>query len=327
MFLAGDIGGTKTVLALFESTDGGLRRVREKIFPSRSYPTFDRILAEFLAEEPRVTLRAACLGVAGMVIDGHSHATNLPWDLDEQALAQEIKVPQVKLLNDLEAAAYGVLHLGPDQKSVLQQGSRDGRPGNVAVIAAGTGLGEAMLYWDGTHHQPIASEGGHADFGPTAPLEVELLGYLREKFGGHASWERVLSGPGILNLYSFLRDCGHGAESPEVAEKLKTGDPNATIAGLALAGADPLCVATLELFCTLYGAEAGNMALRYVAFGGVIVAGGIAPKILPALKSGAFTRAFSAKGRPRPLLETIQVEVALDPRAPLIGAAYYAMRL
>lgn len=327
MFLAGDIGGTKTVLAIFESSGDALRKIREETFPSQSYTAFDTILGEFLEKESPSNLRAICLGVAGTVIDGRSHATNLPWNLDEAELAAQRGVPRVKILNDLEAAAYGVLHLRADQLCVLQAGSRGKRAGNVAVIAAGTGLGEAMLYWDGAHYQPIASEGGHADFGPTTRLEAELWEYLSAKFGGHVSWERVLSGPGVHNIYSFLRDCGHGTESREVEERMATGDPNAAIAEFGLAGTDPLCVRTLEILASIYGAEAGNMALRYVAYGGVIVAGGVAPKLLPALQKGEFTRAFSAKGRLRSFLETIEVSVALDPRAPLIGAAHYAMRL
>lgn len=327
MLLAGDIGGTKTVLALFEESEGDLRKVRESTFPSRAYETFDKILLEFLASAAEESPRAACFGVAGIVVDGHSDATNLAWSLDERALGPEIGVPRVKLLNDLEAAAYGMLYLGPDERSILQAGTAGRRTGNVAVIAAGTGLGEAMLFWDGEHYHPIASEGGHADFAPTSALEIELLLYLRDKFGGHVSWERVLSGPGIHNLYEFLRDRGHGVEAPEVAEQLLQGDPNATIAGHALAGTDPLSVAAVDLFCSVYGAEAGNLALRCVATGGVIIGGGIAPKILSALTKGAFTRSFAAKGRLSPLLSSIEVSVALDPRAPLIGAAHYAARL
>ncbi len=327
MFLVGDIGGTKTVLALFEMRDRRLDQVDEEVYPSQSFAEFDKILLEFLEERRTSPLQSGCFGVAGTVIDGRCHTTNLPWDLDERVLAGQIGVPRVRLLNDLEAAAYGMLHLGPDEITVLKPGRSLKRSGNLAVIAAGTGLGEALLYWDGAHYVPIASEGGHADFGPTSPLEVELLQYLSVRFDGHVSWERVLSGPGFLNIYEFLRDRGDPPESPELAARLATGDKNATIAELGMAGTDPLCAATVTLFCSIYGSEAGNMALRCMAFGGVFVGGGIAPKLLPALRKGDFVRAFTAKGRFRDLLDTFEVSVALNPRAPLLGAAHYAARI
>jgi glucokinase len=327
MLLAGDIGGTKTVLALFEESGDVLQLVHEEIFSSQDYATFDLVLAEFLGRNPQGGLCGACFGVAGVVVDGRCQTTNLPWVLEERALADGLEVPRVKLLNDLEAAALGMLYLRPEEMFVLQPGLARGVKSNVAVIAAGTGLGEAMLYWDGTHHHPIASEGGHGDYAPRTPLEIELLRYLTAKFGGHVSYERVLSGPGFHNIYQFLRDCGHGTESPEMAERLAVGDPNALIADLGLSGADPLCVATVELFTTIYGAEAGNLALRSVATGGVFVGGGIAPKLLPALRQGAFQRAFVEKGRYTEFMTKIEVSVALNSRAPLLGAAHYARRL
>ncbi|WP_422926270.1 glucokinase [Singulisphaera sp. PoT] len=329
MFLAGDIGGTKTVLALFESSDKDLHCVREEVYPSRDYKTFDHLLKVFLESSPGQRIESACFGVAGAVVEGRSHATNLNWDLEEGALAKLLGVSRVKLLNDLEAAAYGMLFLKPEEMEVIQEGhpGPDQNRGNIAVIAAGTGLGEAMLYKEGDEHQPIASEGGHADFGPSSDLQLDLWKYLSAKFGGHVSWERVLSGPGIHNLYLFLRDRGEIPESPHVAEEIRTGDPNAAITKHGLDETDPLSEAALDLFCSIYGSEAGNMALRLVAFGGVIIGGGIAPKILPALKRGEFTRAFAAKGRMRSLLEQIEIRVALNPRAPLIGAAHYARRI
>jgi glucokinase len=220
-----------------------------------------------------------------------------------------------------------MLHLSSDELCVLNPGSRPGRKGHVAVIAAGTGLGEAMLYWDGQRHHPLASEGGHADFAPRTDQEIELLRYLRAKVGGHISFERVLSGPGFHNVYCFLRDSGYAPEPPWLAEKLRTGDPNPIITQVGLTGKEPLCVATLELFSTLYGAEAGNLALKCVATGGVFVGGGIAPKILPVLQGGSFMRGFTDKGRFAELLKSIEVSVALNPAAPLIGAAHYALQL
>lgn len=233
----------------------------------------------------------------------------------------------MKLLNDLEATAYGMLHLSSDELCVLNRGTRPGRRGHAAVIAAGTGLGEAMLYWDGHRHHPLASEGGHADFAPRTDQEIELLRYLRAKVGGHVSLERVLSGPGFYHVYCFLRDSGYAPEPPSLAEKLRVADPNPVITQIGLAGEDPLCVATLELFSTLYGAEAGNLALKCVATGGVFVGGGIAPKILPALQGGSFLRGFTYKGRFSEFMNSIEVSVALNPETPLIGAAHYGLQL
>ncbi|HZY88350.1 MAG TPA: glucokinase [Gemmataceae bacterium] len=323
MILAGDVGGTKTVLALFDDAGGELRPVRDATFPSRDHASLEEIVAAFLAADEAVPPRAACFGVAGAVIDGKSQATNLPWHLDEGRLARAGGAPRAKLLNDLEATAYGMLHLRPDELAPLNPKAAAPRKGNVAVIAAGTGLGEAMLYWDGRRYHPIASEGGHGDFGPRTDQEIELLRYLRQRHG-HVSYERVLSGPGLHNVYNFLRDSGAHPEPAALAERLAAAaDPSAVISELALAGQEPLCAAALELFCTLYGAEAGNLALKCVAVG-VFVGGGIAPKILPALRKGAFLRGFTDKGRFATLLEPVPVSVALNPRAALLGAAHYA---
>ena len=327
MILAGDIGGTKTVLALFEESDGGLTLVRDATFASRERATFDAILTEFLDMERPSSLRAACFGVAGPVIDGRVHTTNLPWNLDEPGLAALIRAPHVKLLNDLEAAAYGVLFLHDDQVSVLNVGAHPARTGNVAVIAAGTGLGEAILYWDRTHYHPLASEGGHADFAPRTDEEIELLRYLRGRFNGHVSYERVLSGPGVYNVYCFLRDTQYAPEPAWLAEKLTSGDRSVTISQVGLEGTDPLCVKTLNLFAEIYGAEAGNLALKCIAVGGVFIAGGIGPKILSVLRNGSFLRGFRDKGRFAEMLDALPVRVAMNPRTPVLGAAHYALRL
>ena len=327
MFLAGDIGGTKTVLELFEKSGERITLVSESKFPSHTYGTFEQILSEFLAQRPGVQLNAACLGVAGPVLDGRCQTTNLPWVLDERLLAKTLGVPRVKLLNDLEATAFGMPFLRGNELCVLKAGAQPKSKGNVAVIAAGTGLGEAMLYWDGQRHRPIASEGGHADFAPRDDREIELLRYLREQAGGHVSYEHVLSGPGIHNIYLFLRDRGYYPEPPWLARTIEAGDPNAVIAQQGLVGDQPLCSAALEMFCSIYGGEAGNLALRYVALGGVFVGGGIAPKILPALQSGDFIRSFLNKGRLSSLLESIEVSVALNPRTALLGAGHYALQL
>ncbi len=324
MILAGDIGGTKTVIGLFEGTGNRVRGVRDETFSSQSHGTLEDILDRFLAGVSRPSLDAACFGVAGPVIQGRSKITNLQWELDERKLAEALQVPRAKLLNDLEAAAYGMLHLDPTDLCQLQPGLK--RDGNIAVIAAGTGLGEAILYWDGTRHHPIASEGGHADFAPQTDLEMELLIYLRREFG-HVSYERLLSGPGLFNIYRFLRDSGFAVEPEWLRDRIAQGDPGAMVSQIGLAGEHPLCTRALDLFISVYGAEAGNLVLKALAVGGVYVGGGIAPKILPKLLDGTFIHAFTDKGRFAELLQTIEVKVALNPRAPLIGAANYALRL
>jgi len=324
MILAGDIGGTKTVIGLFEQAGGRLQTVREETFPSKSHASLEAILDRFLGGGSRQALRSACFGVAGPVIEGKSKTTNLPWELDEPTLEKALQVPRAKLLNDLEATAYGMLHLDPTDLCVLQPGLK--RQGNIAVIAAGTGLGQAILYWDGEHHHPIASEGGHADFAPHTDVEVDLLIYLRREFG-HVSCERLLSGPGLFNIYRFLRDSGHATEPEWLRQQIAQGDPGTVISQTGLAGEDPLCTRALDIFSSVYGAEAGNLTLKALAVGGVYVAGGIAPKILPRLQDGAFIQAFTDKGRFSDLMRSIEVKVALTPRAPLIGAAHYALTL
>jgi glucokinase len=326
MIVAGDVGGTKTALALMEIDGDTLRPVREAVFPSREHGSLEELLAAFLGAAPG-SLAAACFGLPGAVLDGKVATTNLPWTVEEARLATALKVPRVKLLNDLEATAYGMLHLGPEELAPLNPKAGPRRHGHVAVVAAGTGLGEAMLCWDGRQYHPVASEGGHVDFAPRDDREIDLLRYLRQRYG-HVSYERVLSGPGLFNLFCFLRDSGAGTPTPALAEALlSAADPTAVVSASGLAGKDPLAAAALDWFCELYGAEAGNLALKCVAVGGVFIGGGIAPKILPALQGGAFLRGFADKGRFRPLLESIPVQVSLNPRAGLLGAAHYATRL
>jgi len=327
MILAGDIGGTKTVLALYE-TGAELKLVRDGTFPSKENASLEEIIGKFFAGHDRPALNAGCFGVAGAVIEGKAHTTNLPWSLDEVELARAIGAPRVKLLNDLEAAAYGMLFLKADELAQLNPQAKPRKKGNAAVIAAGTGLGEAMLYWDGVHHQPLASEGGHADFAAQTDEEIELLRWLRKKVGGHVSYERILSGPGFFNVFCFLRESGRFKETEALKERLASGtDPNVAVTQLGIAGDDPLCEYTLDLFCRLYGAESGNLALKCVAVGGVFVGGGIAPHIVSVLKNGCFLRGFLEKGRFRPLLEGLAVHVALNPNVGLLGAAHYAAQM
>jgi len=326
VIVAGDIGGTKTVLALYRDVSGKIEVVREEVFKSQDFPKFEQVLKQFLEKKASEKVTTICLGVAGVVKDGQSKTTNLPWFLDEQKLAKEFSVKQVRLLNDLQAAAYGMLFLGEDEMAVLNQGTGSERKGNIAVIAAGTGLGEGLLYWNGREHLPVASEGGHVDFAPQSDREIELLRFLRSEFG-RVSYERILSGPGIFNIYRFLRGTGFSEEPDWLRKKLQIGDPSATITQVGLARGHELCVETLNLFASIYGAEAGNLALKTLGVGGVYVGGGIAPKILDKLKDGGFMRAFSNKGRYADFMKEIPVKIVLNSQAPLIGAAHYALRI
>jgi glucokinase len=322
--LAGDVGGTKTALALFEASEGSLVLVRGETLPSREFASLEAAIDRFLGSGSRPLITAGCLGVAGPVVDGRCVATNLPWVIDERVLATSIPARRVMLLNDLEVAAHGVLALADTDLQSLQAGTP--RHGNMVLIAAGTGLGEALIVQDGERRLVIASEGGHADFAPRDDLQEDLLRFLRKEFG-RVSWERILSGPGLLNVYRFLRDTGWARESPEVAERMRAGDPSAVITETALAGRDRMCAKALDVFVSVYGAEAGNLALKAMAVGGVLVGGGIAPRILPRLTGGGFVTAFRDKGRLAAVMEAIPIRVALNPRAPLLGAAQVAARL
>ena len=318
MILAGDIGGTNSRLACFEVQDAHLKLTVEETFPSRASASLEDIVRTFVTSHD-VRVAHACFGIAGPVRHGRSEAINLAWAVDAQQLAQQLGLATVWLINDLEANAYGALALAPEDFVTLSEGSPDAE-GNAAVIAAGTGLGEAGLYWDGKQHWPFASEGGHTSFAPTDALQVELLQYLQQQHT-HVSWERVLSGPGLYSLYTFLRDTGHGVEPAWLTEELHQDDPAAAISGAAVAGTCNLCMQALDLFVALYGAEAGNLALKVMATGGVFVGGGIAPKIIDKLKETTFMQAFYAKGRLQPLLEAMPVRVILNDQAGLYGAA------
>jgi glucokinase len=322
--LAGDVGGTKTNLALYDKRGSGLIPVRETSLQSRQFDSLEAAVQRFLESGPRQAIDAACLGVAGPVVEGRCVATNLPWIIDEQVLSRAIPTAKVRLLNDLEAAGHGVLVLPANELRTLQAGVP--KRGSMAVIAAGTGLGEAMIVREGDRRVVIATEGGHTDFAPRGDLEEDLLKYLRKKFG-RVSVERILAGPGFFNLYRFLRDTGWAKESPEVADKVRSGDPAAVITSRAGSDGDPLCVKAVEMFVSIYGAEAGNLALKTLAVGGVVVAGGIAPRIIDWMTTGNFMTAFKDKGRLSPLMDGIPVQVALNPKAPLLGAAEVACTL
>jgi glucokinase len=321
MILAGDIGGTNTRFAAFEVTGEGLRVAESQTFPSRDHKGLAEIVAAFLSVH-KLPIKQACFGVAGPVKDGRCVATNLPWVVDVHDMRKILGLQSVYLINDLEANAYGVATLGVNDFSILNEGEIHVH-GNAAIIAAGTGLGEAGYYWDGTHHHPFACEGGHTDLGPRNDLEMELLRFLLARFG-HVSYERVLSGPGLLHIYEFFRDKGYGKEPSWLAEEMRLQDPSAVISKSALEGRSELCVRALDLFVSLYGAEAGNLALKVMATAGLFIGGGIAPKIISKLKDGTFMQAFTEKGRMRSVMEAIPVRVILYDQTPLLGAAHYA---
>jgi glucokinase len=271
----------------------------------------------------RKEIVAACFGCPGPVRDGRLKLTNLPWILDARALALALAIEHIFLINDLEANGYGIQELAPDRVVTLHEGDA-AAIGHCGLIAAGTGLGEALLIWDGKAHRPIASEGGHCDFAARTDREIALLEYLRRKLSGRVSWERVVSGMGIQNIYTFLRDV-EGMDEPTWLHKRMTAeDPNAVIAACAEDRSSKLCVETMQTFAAAYGAEVGNIALNVLALGGMYLGGGIAPKILKTLGGGGFMQAFLDKGRLSPLLESIPVRVIMDEGCALLGAAAYA---
>ncbi|HEX5647179.1 MAG TPA: glucokinase [Nitrospira sp.] len=346
MILAGDIGGTKTNLALYEWGTERTEPLRLESFHSRDYTSLEEILTEFLnpptppaatigaessgseedlkggrTQEP-IVLAAACFGIAGPVIDNRSHTTNLPWIVDGPTIAKQFAIPRVQLLNDLEATAYGVLWLRPDELDVLNPGHPPKKRQALALIAAGTGLGEAILFWDGKSYRPMPSEGGHSDFAPNNDQEIDLLRYLRGQYL-HVSYERVLSGPGLHAIYEYLRDTKKN-EPTWLAEKIKAGNPAAEIAEAGLTGQAEIAKQALDLFASIYGAEAGNLALKALSLDGIYIGGGIAPKLIQKLHDGTFMKAFTNKGRYKRLMTSLPVKVVMNQHTALLGAASVA---
>jgi glucokinase len=322
VILAGDVGGTKVHLGLYGADKTRLEPIRDRIYHTRQLKSLAAACANFSAAG-KEHIRAACFGVPGPVIEGTSHASNVPWGIQESSLKAALGAP-VRLVNDLCATAYGVIHLADSEVEVLQRGRFKLHQANVAVIAAGTGLGEAALVFEsagGCH--AVASEGGHADFAPRNEEQLDLYRFLAAEFG-HVSVERVAAGPGIFNIYRFLRRRDPAPEPEWLAARLSAEDPNAVVSETALERRDPRCVRALEMFVDIYGAEAGNLALKMLALGGVYVGGGVAPKILPMLRDGRFARAFSDKGRMAKMLSGIEIRVSLNENAALLGAAYCA---
>jgi glucokinase len=324
MILAGDIGGTNARLAAFETAGSRLQCVVEKIYPSKEHDGLPEIVADFVKTEG-IPAQSACFGVAGPVRGGRSKISNLPWIIDSRELAAQLRLRTVGLINDLEALAYGLDMLESKDFVTISEGAGDA-DGNMAVVSAGSGLGEAGLYWDGFRHHPFACEGGHTEFAPKNDVEIELLQYLMKKYGHqHVSYERILSGPGVQNVYEFLRDTGKEEEAAWLKEQLEVSrDVPALISELALSKKAQICDRTLSIFVSIFGSEAGNCALKFMGTGGVFVAG-IAGKIVPKLKEPGFVESFLDKGRMKSLLETVPVKVVLNDDSGLIGAARFAL--
>jgi glucokinase len=323
MILAGDVGGTKVHLALYRFDHGELSHVRDEKFPAQEHAGLEEIVRKFLDESGNPEVTAGCFGVPGPVRGGRLKLTNLPWVLDSRELAAGLNIEHLFLINDLEANGYGIQELTADQIFELSAG--DGAAvGNRGLVSAGTGLGEAVLVWNGKTHTPLASEGGHCDFSARNEMEIDLLRYLQKQLGGRVSFERVVSGIGLKNIYAFLRD-EKGLEEPAwLKQRMQEEDPNAVIGEVGETGENDLCAQTLDIFAAAYGAEAGNMALKILAVGGMYLGGGIAPKILKKMQDGAFMKAFTDKGRLSDLLVHTPVRIILESRAALIGAAAYA---
>lgn len=324
MILAGDVGATKTNLALFEVVGDTLIMQNQQQFSSREFSNLNEVIIAFGKETSTLTIDAACFGIAGPIIKEGCHTTNLPWKITSSQLQEYLGTHKVRLLNDLEATAYGMLHL-PEDDFIDLNPSGENTEGNRAVIAAGTGLGEAMLYYDGTDYHPIGSEGGHSDFAPVTEQQDALLQWMRNRYGEHVSYERILSGPGIYALYEFLHESGFAPQPDSMIHLPQNKDRSAMITECALTQNDPLCMASLRLFTEIYAAEAGNLALKTMSLGGLYIGGGIAPKILPIITGRHFMHSFSNKGRFEGLLRNIQVKIALNPDAALLGAAHFAV--
>jgi glucokinase len=317
--LAADVGGTKTYLALFQIKDGDLILLKEKSYPTKAHKSFVEIVQKFHSTKlPAIDV--ICLGVAGPITKERVHGTNFPWEIDSNTIRRELHVRSVSLINDMEANAYGLAALHEKDFETLKYGPDI--PGNVALISPGTGLGEAGLFWDGSHYHPFATEGGHCDFSPRKDSDVEIWQYLQQKYG-HVSWERLISGPGIYDMYLLLRRVSGEKEPQWLKEKMAKVDPSAVITETALEGKDGVCVETLELFIRFLAIESAQLALKFKATGGIYIGGGILPKIIKGMNREIFFSNFVQSGRMNSLLQMIPVKVILNERTALLGAAYY----
>lgn len=321
MIIAGDIGGTKIDLAICERRDSSLKCIEKQRFETAKFTNLTDVLREFLSGKSMRGI-SSCFGVAGPVEKGKCHLVNIDWMLDAKQIQKDLEFASTWLINDLEAIAFGVGALQDDDFVILNQGCP--KEGNAAVAAAGTGLGESGLYWDGKTHHPFASEGGHCNFAPRNELEIGLLRYLTQRFG-HVSYERIVSGPGLFNIYQFLRDAKKMEEPAWLKDEILQQDPPTVVTRHALDASSELCVQALDLFISNYGSEGGNLALKYLAHSGVYLGGGIAPRIIHKLQEGAFMDAFKDKGRFKELLERIPVKVINNKDTSLLGAARYVL--
>jgi glucokinase len=323
LILAADVGGTSTRIAYFKTRRRELVLLAEEHYKSADHPSLYQIVRLFV-QAHRPTPQRACFGIAGPILKGGVKTPNLPWVIQDSRLARVLGLPGVQLINDLTANTYGIAALVSEDLAVLNPGKPD-PAGAIAVVSAGTGLGESLAYWDGRAHRPLPSEAGHADFAPRNDREEGLLRYLRAEYG-RVSYERVLSGPGLVGICRYLRDSGYAAEDPAVAARMREADPAAVVTESARSGGCALCGEALDIFMAVYGAECGNAALRFLATGGVYLGGGIAPRILDRLRGPLFLEAFTGKGRLAPLLAGIPVKVVLNYRAALLGAAVAAVQ-
>jgi glucokinase len=329
MILAGDVGGTKVHLALYDFTGGKLHPIRDQKFSAHQFLTLDEVVNKFITGDEgtpkvqRADIMAACFGLPGPVRDGRLKLTNLPWTLDVRDLSKSLSIEHVFLINDLEANGYGIPELAPEMIHTLHEGDANA-VGHRGLVSAGTGLGEALLLWDGKKHHPIPSEGGHCDFAARSNREIAMLEHLRNTLKGRVSFERVVSGLGLKNIYQFLRDVEKLDEPKWLCDRMAGEDPNVVIGECAEDGSSSICFETMKTFASAYGAEAGNLALKVLATGGIYLGGGIAPKRLKTMQNGFFMQAFLDKGRMSPLLQSIPVRVILDDTCALLGAAAYA---
>ncbi|WP_282113591.1 glucokinase [Maribacter stanieri] len=318
--LAGDIGGTKTNLALFEYNDGQLFQIKQNSYKTKDYTSLLEIIKEFEITEMN-KIDSICFGVAGPITKGKVHGTNFPWDIDTKELIKALNLDSIFLINDMEANAYGLAALDEKDLDPLKYGSQI--EGNAVIISPGTGLGEAGLYWDGKGYHPFATEGGHCDFSPRYDFDLEIWKYFQQKYG-HVSWERLLSGQGIRDIYQLIRNVSGVKEGDAFRAQMSKEDPAAVITKTALAGKDPVCIETLELFIRFLAIETSQLALKFKATGGIYIGGGIMPKIIKGMNREVFTDNFMQSGRLNSLLEMVPVNVILNENTALLGAVYYA---
>jgi len=323
MILAIDVGGTKTLVALYEQQESAWVVCKEKKYQSAAYKSITEILNDFAGLQIYAQITSICAGVAGPVVDEVCHITNLSWGLSVSEMQKVTGVSDVYLLNDLEATAWGVRYLEEDKFVEINSKARP-KPGNIAILSAGTGLGEAMLIRDGAHVTAVATEGGHTDFAPQNEEQDKLLIFLRDKYQGHVSYERLVSGEGLCNIYQYLKSLGVMPVSRQLEEKMLLSDPAAVIGSAGLADIDPLCKEAVRVFCQIYAAEAANLVLKCLPYAGVVLAGGMTPKLLPVIKQACFIDAFLNKGRYRELLQNIPVRACMDEQIVLSGALAYA---